>query len=170
MYCTYKEQSHTATNLLSSLLKQLLQKLVQQLRPISGSIFDLYRHHRDKATRPSLSEYSRLLAAELHHFSRIFIVIDALDECAEEGGIREQFLTEVRKLLPSVHLLVTSRDIPDMERKFEGATRLDIHASDGDIRRYLKNRVDRELARFLKRDTTLQADILTTITEKAQGM
>ena len=166
IYCTYREETHTATNLISSLLKQLLQ----QLRPISSSILDLYRHHRDKTTRPSLSEYSRLLAAELHRFSKVFVVIDALDECTEEGRVREQFLTEVLKLIPSVSLLLTSRDIPDMKRKFEVAARLDIQASDEDIRIYLESRIETELASFIKRDSTLRTDILTTIIEKAQGM
>lgn len=170
VYCTYREVAQSATNLLSSLLKQLLLKLLQQRRPISSSIIDLHKHHRDKETRPSLSEYSRLLATELRHFSKAFIVIDALDECAEEGRIGDQFLTEVRKLLPSVSLLVTSRNIPDMERKFEVAARLDIYASDGDIKCYLKDRMKGELAKFVKGNTTLQTEILTTITEKAQGM
>jgi hypothetical protein len=97
-------------------------------------------------------------------------VIDALDECSEAGRIREQFMIEVEKLLPSVSLLVTSRDIPDMEWKFRGAARLDIYASDGDIRRYLESRIKRELAGFSEHGTTLQSDILVTIVEKAQGM
>ena len=124
----------------------------------------------DKKTRPPLAEYSRLLAKELRHFSKLFIVIDALDECSEAGRIREQFMIEVEKLLPSVSLLVTSRDIPDMEWKFRGAARLDIYASDGDIRRYLESRIKRELAGFSENGTTLQSDILVTIVEKAQGM
>jgi hypothetical protein len=97
-------------------------------------------------------------------------VIDALDECSEEEKIREQLMTEVRKLLPSVSLLVTSRDIPDMKPKFTGAARLEIRASDGDIRQYLESRITTELAEFLERDKTLQSNILTTIVEKAQGM
>lgn len=79
-------------------------------------------------------------------------------------------MIEVEKLLPSVSLLVTSRDIPDMEWKFRGAARLDIYASDGDIRRYLESRIKRELAGFSENGTTLQSDILVTIVEKAQGM
>lgn len=166
IYCAYREQTHTAASLIASLLKQLLQ----QVQHVSGNILDVYKHHRDKKTRPPLHEYSRLLASQVRHFSKIFIVIDALDECSEEEKIREQLMTEVRKLLPSVSLLVTSRDIPDMKPKFTGAARLEIRASDGDIRQYLESRITTELAEFLERDKTLQSNILTTIVEKAQGM
>jgi hypothetical protein len=168
IYCTYREQNQTAVNLVASLLKQLIQ---QQLA-VSGNILELYRRHRSRQTHPPLSEYSRLLQAELRHFSKIFIVIDALDECSEESRIREHFLAEVRKLLPMIRLLVTSRHIPDIERKFEGAARLEICARDKDIKRYLESRIESQLplAGYVRTDPTLRSDILTTIVEKAHGM
>ncbi len=99
-------------------------------------------------------------------------MIDALDECSEESRIRENFLAEVRKLLPTIRLLVISRYIPDLEHRFEDAARLEIYASDGDIIRYLESRIEREypLAGFVRTDPTLRTDILTIIVRKAHGM
>jgi hypothetical protein len=81
-------------------------------------------------------------------------------------------MAEVRKLLPKVRLLVTSRHIPDIERKFKGGAGLEIRASDEDIKRYLESRIESQnpLAGYVKTDPTLRSDILTTIIEKAHGM
>jgi hypothetical protein len=168
IYCTYREQNQTAGNLVASLLKQL----IQQRPAIPGNIRDLYRHHRSRQTHPPLSEYSRLLQAELRHFLKVFIVIDALDECSEESRIREHFLAEVQKLLPMVRLLVTSRHILDIKHKFEGAARLGICASDGDLKRYLESRIESQhpLASYARTDPTLRSDVLTTIIKRAHGM
>jgi hypothetical protein len=168
IYCTHREQNQTAENLVASLLKQL----IQQRSAIPGNIRDLYRHHRNKQTHPPLSEYSRLLQAELRHFSKVFIVIDALDECSEEGRIREHFLAEVQKLLAVVRLLVTSRHMPDIERKSEGEARLEIRASDEDVERYLESRIESQLplANYVEMDHALRRDILNTIIRRAHGM
>jgi hypothetical protein len=168
IYCTYRDQNQTALDLIASLLKQLIDQ-----RPIvSCNILELYRHHRSRQTRPPLTEVSRFLLAELRHFSKVFIVIDALDECSEESRIRGHFLAEVMKLLPMICLLVTSRVIPDMERRFEAASRLEIYASGTDVRRYLEGRIERELplADFVGTDPNLRTDILTTIVQKSDGM
>jgi hypothetical protein len=168
IYCTHRQQNQTAGNLVASLLKQLIQ---QQL-DIPGNIRDLYRHHRSRQTHPPLSEYSRLLQAELRHFLKVFIVIDALDECSKENRIREHFLAEVQKLSPMVRLLVTSRQMLDIERKFEGAARLEIRASDKDVKRYLESRIESQLplANFVRTNPTLRSDILATIIKRAYGM
>jgi ankyrin repeat domain-containing protein 50 len=168
IYCTHRQQNQTAGNLVASLLKQL----IQQRTDIPGNIRDLYRHHRSRQTHPPLSEYSRLLQAELRHFLKVFIVIDALDECSEENRIREHFLAEVQKLSPMVRLLVTSRHMPDIERKFEGTAQLEIRASDEDVKRYLESRIESQLplAKYVRTDPTLRSDILDTIIKRAHGM
>jgi hypothetical protein len=131
----------------------------------------LYHHHVKKRTRPTLSEWSKLLQSEVRRLSKVFIIIDALDECPESNGTRDSFLIEIRKLQPSIHLLVTSRHIPTIS-DFENAARVDVRASDKDVRRYLKDRIERErrLVRHVKADPTLQETIINTIVEKAKGM
>ena len=52
----------------------------------------LYRRHSKKQTRPTLGELSKLLQSEVRHISKVFIVIDALDECPESNRTRESFL------------------------------------------------------------------------------
>jgi hypothetical protein len=90
-----------------------------------------------------IDEYSSLLQTEVRRFPKVFIVIDALDECPESNGTRASFLAEIRKLQPNIHLLVTSRHILTMESR---------------------------LARNVKQDPDLQEAIKDVITENTKGM
>ncbi|KAI9773768.1 MAG: hypothetical protein M1839_002001 [Geoglossum umbratile] len=167
IYGNYKEQNQTAVNLIGCLLRQLVQ-----LKPdIPDDIASIYRHHVRKQTRLWLAEYSNLLQLQVRRFSKVYFVIDALDEYSENDGIRG-FLPEVLKLLPDIHLLVTSRYNASIEFALEGVDRLEIRASDEDIRCYLNARIKAhpQFARFTTADSTLQNTILDTIIQKADGM
>jgi NACHT domain len=169
IYCSYKEQENqTATNLISSLVRQL----VQRSPVISDELMSLYNCHIKKQTRPTLNEWSTLLRSMLSRPSKVFIVVDALDECTESNGTRNSFLAEIKKLQPSIHLLVTSRHISTIEHEFKDVACVEIRASDTDVRRYVDSRirVETRLARLIKANPTLQENISSTIVKKAQGM
>ena len=123
-------------------------------------------------TRPTLTDCTDLLQSEARGFSKVFIVIDTLDECSESNGTRDSFLTEIRKLQPNVNLLIASRHISTIEREFENQARVEIRASDDDVRRYLESRIERErrLQCLVGEDMGLQGTIINTIVEKAKGM
>lgn len=167
IYCNYKEQNQTAINLAAS----LLQQIVQGQPVVSDDIITIYNQHRRKQTRPSLAEYLKLLQSEIHHFSKVFIVIDALDECLDREGIRS-FLPELQKLPPNTHLLVTSRYIRDIEHEFEKAARLEIYARDEDVKSYVEARMgeQHQLVRHIEADPTLRSTISDAIVQKANGM
>jgi hypothetical protein len=169
IYCNYKEkENQTAANLVAS----LLQQLVQSNAIIAEEITSFVRRHLQKRTRPTLAEWSKFLQFQIRRFSRVFIVIDALDEYSESGGTRDCFLNEIRRLQPSVHILITSRPISSIESELEGATHLEIRATDSDVRTYLETRIMREgrLRRLLKADLALQETIIDKIAENAKGM
>jgi hypothetical protein len=67
---------------------------------------------------------------------------------------------------------VTSRHSSTIEREFEMAGRLEIRASDHDIRRYLEDRIkaEHQLVRLVQKYPDLQENIISTILEKAKGM
>ncbi|KAH0556173.1 hypothetical protein GP486_005895 [Trichoglossum hirsutum] len=163
-----QKDDQTAANLISSLLQQLVRKSPT----ISDEIVSLYDYHSKNGTRPTLSEWSNLLQLEVCKFSKVFILIDALDECSESNGTRARFIAEIRKLLPSVHLLLSSRHSSTIEHEFKWVATLEIRASDKDVRRYLECQIKMEyqLMRLVKRFPDLQEDIISTIVEKAKGM
>jgi hypothetical protein len=102
----------------------------------------------------------------------VFIVVDALDECSEVDGTRARLLALFRTLSNTVNLLVTSRDLTSIATDFCETNRLDIYASDGDVRRYIEGRIPREprLAKHVGGHPTLQDEIAEKIIENVQGM
>ena len=78
LYCNFRRQlEQTALNLLGSLARQLAYQ-----RPgISEELQKLYQHHINKKSRPSLDEINKFIQTEIGRFTRVFIVLDALDEC-----------------------------------------------------------------------------------------
>ena len=158
----------TPANLVSNLLRQLV--LPQPVIPDELKL--LYESHVRKGTRPSLGECTKLLRTAVEGCSKVFIVIDALDEYPVTEGARNTLLTEIRKLQPRACLLVTSRDIPNIEHELQGACHLEIGASDEDIKGYLQERISSssDLMAYTREDPKLYNTIITTIVEKAQGM
>ena len=144
LYCNYKEQASQTT---ANLVAELLKHLVHQQSHLPQDVCSLYsRYHADN-TRPKLEEVSSALHQEVQRYSRVFIVIDALDECPERNNTRWEFLGEVLKLPEDrVRLFCTSRHITSIENEFETATRLEIKATDEDVKRYVVGRIDSEVS------------------------
>ena len=169
LYCNYKERdAQTTSNLVASLLRQLLQ----QQSDLPDAVTSSYKNHLRKGTRPMLTELSSLLLLVVKKTSDVFIIIDALDEYIEEDGSRDKFLTEIKKLEPSIHLLITSRWVPSIELEFEHSVRLDIRARDEDITKYLTERIHEttRLKTHVEADPSLLDTIVNTLVENCQGM
>lgn len=100
------------------------------------------RHSR-KQTRYWLGEVATVLHSVIAEYSRVFIIIDAPDECQVSGEGRRKFLSEISNLKrqTQANLFVTSRFIPEIENEFEGSVSGEIHASGDDVRRYLKGHI-----------------------------
>jgi hypothetical protein len=83
VYCNFRRQDEqTVENLLAALLKQLAKRIVSLL----DSVKVLYEHHMDKQKRPSRDEVSRSIQLIVDSYARVFVVIDALDECQALDG------------------------------------------------------------------------------------
>ena len=77
IYCNFRRQDEQKIyDLLASLLKQLAESQPS----LPSTVKELYNRHKTKRTRPSLEEISRSLQAVTTLYSRVFIIVDALDE------------------------------------------------------------------------------------------
>jgi hypothetical protein len=169
LFCSYKEgETQTAQNLIASLLKQVLERR----RVLSQDIRNLHERHLQRQTRPSLDEISPLLMKELQTYSPVFVIIDALDECADRNNTRAALLAQIQKLPQNSRVLITSRYSPKIEENFKDVPAIDIRATDDDVKRYIEGRIKREpkLAKHIRSDPTLMDDIVTIVVENCQGM
>jgi hypothetical protein len=132
----------------------------------------MYQQHIRKRTRPTVTECLELLRTELSGCSKAFIVIDALDECNDSNETRSTLVDELLRLPTTTHLMVTSRYLPSIETQLSGLCRLEICASDADVRTYLEKEIQRgsRLRRHVQADPSLKDAILDSVVNAAQGM
>jgi hypothetical protein len=167
IYCNYKEENkQTVPGFIASLLKQVIQDQPQ----ISAGVKSFYEHHKRQGTRPTLQEFTKEFQLRTKRYSRVFIVIDALDECLERD--RAYLITQLQALSSTVSLMVTSRPLTSIKRLFKGATSLNICADDEDVRRYIAGRINRDsrLGVLLQGNSALQDTVVDKIIAKAGGM
>ena len=172
IYCNYNEQrKQTASDLLGSALRQVSSKLLLSSPTLPNEIITFHNTHAATQTRPALHEYTNTLRKVAKLFSRIFITIDALDECAESY----ELLIAFRGLLSgtgNINLLATSRHMKDIDDLFENAPQLEISAKETDVRRYLDGQIKRKprLMGHIRKNPCLASEIVEAIAQKAEGM
>jgi hypothetical protein len=168
IYCNFRRQDEQK---ISDLLTSLLKQLAESQPSLPAIIKELYDRHKTKQTRPSLNEITRSLQAVTALYSRVFIIVDALDECQVSNGCRQRFLLEMFSLQANhgVNLFTTSRFIPEITTKFPGNISLEIRASKEDIGRYLEAHM-RHLSPFDDWNRQLQDEIKVAIADAVDGM
>jgi hypothetical protein len=168
LYCNYRQQHEQN---LEDLFASLLKQFVQEQPFIPDSVKTLYDRHKDKRTRPSLGEILGVLQTVAAAYSRVFIIVDALDECQISDGCRQRFLLGLVNLQATcrANLFATSRPISSIEKEFEGNSKLEIRASNEDVRRYLEGHMFR-LPGFVSQSLELQEEIKTDIVNAVDGM
>jgi Cdc6-like AAA superfamily ATPase len=168
LYCNFRRRDEqNADDLLASLLKQLSQESPS----LPDSIKDLYNVHKVKGTRPSSDDISRALQSVTAMYLRVFIMVDALDECQTSDVCRTRLLSELFNLQTKqgTNILATSRFIPEIVDRFKGTLSLEIRASRKDVERYLEGRME-QLLPFVQQSSQLQEEIKTGISEAVDGM
>jgi hypothetical protein len=104
----------------------MLRSLIVQLsgrRPDSPKVLLDLRRLRDINQHPDLKSLEATLQATTEGFEKVFLVIDALDECPENNSEREILLKLIDRIQgwssSSLHFLCTSRKENDIERAFQ---------------------------------------------------
>lgn len=133
-------------------------------------VITLYQFHARTVTRPSLNDYYNTIRKVACAFERIFVVVDALDECAES----DELCSRIQDLLSlgNFGFLATSRPLKSIDEFFTGATNIEIYAMETDVRRYLDSQIwsKPRLRAQIRRSPSLSDEIIDKITQKTQGM
>jgi Cdc6-like AAA superfamily ATPase len=168
LYCDFRrQQEQSPSDLLASLLKQLVQERHSMLENVKS----LYEHHKDKRTRPSFDEIVKVLHSTIRIYSRVFIIIDALDECHVSNG-RNRLLSEVfgLQIHAQVNLFATSRFVPEITSQFEGSISKEIRAANDDVLRYVNGRIPQLLRSQISKYPDLQNKIRAEVVQAVDGM
>ncbi|KAF3314537.1 hypothetical protein TWF173_004620 [Orbilia oligospora] len=164
IYFNYKVNARiTVDEILSNLLKQL----ARTRDPLSSCVKDLY--NRCKGTRPPRAEIVKALGAVVASYSRVFIVVDALDEYER----RSEFLGRLFEIHKNyaLNIFATSRNIPAIRDNFErqeiSLMELEIRASEADIIKYLEGQILHSGGNIVRKNKTI---VIDKISKLAHGL
>lgn len=155
----------------------LLCSLVVQLG-WKGPALSMLRQAYDKPNRSmlGLDELESILCSCFESYDEVFLLMDALDECPEEGDARQRMLeclTRLSQKAQHVKMFTTSRKLGDIctsmitleAEQIAVVTR----AVDVDIRQYVATQLARN-HRLSRLDKTTKGLVEETISTKATGM
>ena len=165
MYIKYNEPDQTIDNIFATFLKQLAQECASLPIPL----VELYEHHHDRNTSPTLSEILEALSAVLEEYREVYCVLDALDECSEE--LRWDLLENLRQLQPKLRLLVFSSYLDIIAEFFQPYERFEIKANKAGIELFIDNQIKRNknLLKLVHRSPTLRNEIKRGVVETAEN-
>jgi len=168
-YCNYQlQQTQRPEDLLSSLLKQL----VQEQPALRIDVKDLCERHMTKGTRPSFDEIVKVFRSTVQLYSRVFIIIDALDEYHVSSEGQNRLLSELFNLqvIAQVNLFATSRFISEITSQFEGCIVKEIRGQDDDVLSYVNGRIPQLLRSQISKHPHVQDEIREAIVKAVHGM
>jgi hypothetical protein len=159
------------------MVRSLLYQLSQQSIKIPASLDALFLSCENGQRQPSVRALMHALQSMIQDLPHIYIMLDALDECAQRLELMEILEMTVRWKIPNLHLLVTSRRERDIESSLEGCVEpqnsicLQSEVVDKDIQHYVRQRLsdDKALSKWGK-DIALRQEIETALMEGAKGM
>ncbi|KAI2734442.1 hypothetical protein DTO013E5_9989 [Penicillium roqueforti] len=163
-YFNYRAE-FTIEEILANLLKQLILDAMVPYR-----LKSLYESHRKHETHLTLEEILELLESTISESSKVFIVIDALDECQLPHIHQQELLARISEFqdIHNLGFLATSRDNPDISDMFPNCPRLRVEAKDTDIKAFLETSLNH--FRCVKESPDLREEILAAIINAADGM
>lgn len=167
VYFDYRDQrSQSPENVVASLLRQV----ASHMSVLPTSLIELYTTFKKQNRKPQIRDLELTLQLVCQNFDQVFIAIDALDECDEAR--RKHFLLFLVTLqeTPKIRLFVTSRPYPDDIRKvLDPAPQITVQASDGDLRKYLRRKIeDSSNADIIDED--FREYLIETVVKGAQNM
>ncbi len=131
LYCNYKDPS-------TQMVPQMLGSICRQLLPSGRSsnqdakcqtlvCVEKYKDRCKSGVGPSIPELVEILNAMIRSYRTAYIIIDALDECSNENGVRAEFVSALQNLqIESTNLkvLITSRYFESIARLIGSPLRL----------------------------------------------
>lgn len=161
------EQQHTE-GVLSSLLGQLANKLTE----VPEEICALWKMYKDKTSRPSPEELLGILTLAIQkYFNKVYIALDALDECSE----RQVFLPILNQLIDSkcASIFLTSRSEHDIQKSLSEVSIYSaaIESADValDVELFVKKQI-KSIESLRDLNVELQNEIVQQLVGGAKGM
>ncbi|KFY18095.1 hypothetical protein V492_00149 [Pseudogymnoascus sp. VKM F-4246] len=159
------------------MVRSLISQISEQCTTMPLALEALYLSSDSGNRQPSLDALMNVLQQMLQEFPQSYLILDALDECAD----RPELLSILEQIagwqLKELRIIVTSRKERDIESSLEEIVNrehniyLEHEAVDKDIQIYLRQRLsnDKGLKKWQK-DAEIRQEIETALVEGSRGM
>ena len=170
LYCDFlSHQEQTTTNIMGAILRQLVGR---------GEIANYLREAFQKSKTefggrgPLLADLIEMLRTTIASLPRVFICLDALDECLPK--YMPELLESLRDIVrecPRTRIFLTGRPhiAEDVKRYFSKAVVIPVSPNPDDIRNYVEMRLDRDTEPEVM-NKNLREDIVKVVLEKISDM
>ncbi|KAF7976885.1 hypothetical protein HWV62_5427 [Athelia sp. TMB] len=127
-----------------SLIQSFIVQFSEQFDGIPPALESLYNEHNGRS-RPLITSLQETLLQMITYFTASYIIIDALDECAERPKVLEWIRSITSQNLGGLHLMFTSRPEPDIKSSslYVSLQKVDFknRKASVDIHRYIEARL-----------------------------
>ncbi|KAL7930526.1 ankyrin repeat-containing domain protein [Trichoderma chlorosporum] len=179
-YFTFSDlKNQDRDGMLSSLIKQICC-----CRPNMPESVARLGEYKIKGMRPPTEELEEKLIATVPGFSKVYIIIDGLDECPELGGRREELMKSLRYILTvapdNLHIFCASRKESDihaeLQTHFSEPTRVEFDISSFTHQEAIKHDIGRYIdstfadANYGSWPETTKSGVKKALIERSDGM
>ena len=176
IFFDYKYQERqTVTAILRSLLRQVIEAIGEIPQSIQ-QFYDALATDKEGKTMDE-DQCTSLLESSIRNEPRdTFLVFDALDECPDvdhdSNEVRSKITSAMKRLAIVGKLFITARPHVHLATVIPDFKRLDIRATDSDMRCYIDARIKehKRLLRLVGSDPQLADRLKETLCRKANGM
>jgi hypothetical protein len=157
----------------ASLIRSLLRQFSTPYGGVPAALTKLYHSCHNGGAQPSVESLQATLLLILEAFNDVYIVLDALDECAEKKDILKWVKETTSWRKSKLHLLVTSRLEEDIAKHLRLLDPNHVYIKQDlvgrDIERYINSILDGEDS-FEKWGDETKVNIKNTVLKSAEGM
>src|ERR1700728_370925 len=156
-----------------SLIRSLIRQFSTPYGGVPAVLTNLYHSCYDGGSPPSVESLHATLLLILEAFDNVFIILDALDECAKRNDVLKWIkeMTSWRK--GKLHLLATSRPEEDIANRLRLLNPVNVYIEQDlitcDVKRYIDCILDDDVA-FDRWNDQIKANIRRKLQESAGGM
>jgi hypothetical protein len=139
---------------------------------VPTTLQELYKSHKANRSRPSTAEIKETLLSILQSYSKVFIVVDALDECLK--GSCDNLLSSLFDFQDhescNINIFATSRPLPEIVSVFAKFPQIELRAEEDDILGYVDARMPELLRSRISQYPDLQDSVRSAVSRATNGM
>ncbi|KAG9253568.1 nucleoside phosphorylase, partial [Emericellopsis atlantica] len=168
LFCEYERQKEQT---LRTLAAAMLRQLADQCELLPDELVDLFEKHGTGASSHlRFEDISLALTRVLKEFPRVYLIVDALDECSDQT--RRELLAQLaeQQRKTGLRILATARPTVEFEKEFGTKYQvLEIRADVLDVKSVLDALIDKSNS-FVREDEELRRRVTDTIAFAVDGM